>query len=142
MASTANATADQAEVISRPPAPPLPATVTDLLAQRKMMRSRSINDDVDEIHLKLWEQESYRRLFTPIYREETIEGSFIADDMVAAMKVREFASKNEQFSIARSARLAAIVKALHIVARRYGISRQERQRLVGGERVNGGITEE
>jgi hypothetical protein len=114
--------------------PALPASVVDLLAQRKSLRTRSLNDDVEEIHLKLWEQPEYQKLFLPIWKEETIEGSFIADDMVAAMQVRAFAVKNA-VPIASRTKLHAIVNSLHVVCRRYGISRKERQSMVGGETV-------
>ncbi|MET0529227.1 MAG: hypothetical protein ABW003_12990, partial [Microvirga sp.] len=54
--------------IRRGPAPPLPATVEDLLAQRKTLRTRTLNDDVDECHVKLWDDPSYKALFLSIWR--------------------------------------------------------------------------
>jgi hypothetical protein len=120
--------------LARVSAPALPSTVSDLLAQRKTLRTRTLNDDVDEIHLKLWEDDDYRKLFAPIWREETVEGSFIADDLCAAMRIRDFAT-DAKLPIARQAKLAAIVRSLHVVTRRYGISRKERQNLIDGETV-------
>jgi hypothetical protein len=112
----------------------LPATVADLLAQKKTMRARSLNDDVDECHLKLWDDAEYRRWFLAIHPAETVEGSFQADDVMAADKIRRFAIDN-RIPIAANAKLAAIVCSLHVVCRRYAMSRKERQNLVGGERV-------
>ena len=123
------------DFLRRKSPPPLPASVVELLAQRKSLRARSLNDDVEEIHLKLWESPDYHKLFVPIWREDTIEGSFIADDMVAATQIRTFAVKNAA-SVAAGSKLAAIVRSLHVVCRRYGISRKERQGLVGGEPVS------
>lgn len=119
---------------TRVPAPPLPATVMDLLAQRKTMRSRSLNDDVEDCHLKLYEEPPYRKLFLPIWKEETVEGSFIADDITAAMMIRDFAKKN-RLPIASNAKLQAIVRSLGVVCRRYQMDRKTRQGLVGGETV-------
>jgi len=105
------------------------------MAHRRSLRSRSLNDDVEEIHLKLWVDPSYHKLFDPIWREDTVEGSFIADDMVAAMQVRTYARKND-LPIASQSKLHAIVHSLHVVCRRYGIDRRTRQGLVGGEPVD------
>ena len=118
-------------------APPLPPTVMDLLNQRKSLRTRSLNDDVEEIHLRLWENPQYRALFLAIWREEAIEGSFIDDDCEAARMVRQHAIKHE-VPIAKGAKLASIRHSLKVVARRYGISRKERQNMVGGEVVSTG----
>lgn len=113
---------------------PLPATVTDLLAQRKSMRARSLNDDVDDCHIKLWDNPDYRRWFVAIYPSETIEGSFAVDDVRAADMIRAFAIENRS-PIAANARTAAIISSLHVVCRRYGMSRKERRNLVSGEPV-------
>jgi hypothetical protein len=119
----------------RPPAPALPSSVTDLLAQRKTLRTRSLNDDVEEIHLALWDDLDYRQFFLPIWKEETIEGTFIADELMAAIQIREYANAHQK-PIAANAKLAAIIRSLHVVCRRYGISRKERQNLVGVGRDN------
>lgn len=115
-------------------APPVPETVVDLINQRRTMRTRTINDDVEEIHLRLWEELDYRRYFVPIWREETIEGSFIDDDACVAQMVRKYA-REHNVPIAKNANLASIRHSLQVVSRRYGLSRKERQRIVGGERV-------
>ena len=115
----------------------LPVTVADLLAQRKSLRARSLHDDVDECHLKLWSTPEYRRCFAAVHPSETIEGAFIADDYVAAGMIRKFAQDNE-IPIAAMAKLAAIVYSLHIICRRYNMSRKDRQHLVAGERVDMG----
>lgn len=121
----------------RPSAPALPSTVSDLLAQRKTLRTRTLNDDVDEIHLALWDDINYRQFFLPIWKEETIEGSFYADDVMAAVQIRDYANAHQK-PIAAGAKLAAIQRSLHVVCRRYGISRKERQNMVSGDPVKGG----
>jgi hypothetical protein len=119
---------------TRLPAPPVPQTVVDLINQRKSLRTRTLNDDVEDIHLRLWQEDEYRRYFQPIWREETIEGSFIDDDACVAQMVRKYA-REHNVPIAKNANLASIRHSLQVVARRYGLSRKERQRLVGGEHV-------
>ena len=128
----------------RPAAPKLPATVQELLAGRKSLRFRSLNDDVDDLHLKLWENLEYRKYFEPIWREDTVEGSFIADDVSAAGMLRAFACSIENkdyYQLAARAKLQAIVRSLHVVCKRLSVSRQERRRMVGDE-VVGDVAEE
>jgi hypothetical protein len=120
--------------LGRPLPPPLPATVDDLLSLRKSNRLRSLNDDVDDIHLRLWEVDKYREYLTQIWREDTVEGSFIADDISAATMIRDYA-KEHTYPLASRAKLHSIVRSLHIVCRRFGISRKERQAQVQGEFV-------
>lgn len=121
---------------SRRIAPRLPTTVAELQLGRKSMRIRSLNDDVDDVHMRLWENSEYRKYFEPLWREDTVEGSFIADEISAAAMIRKFASDN-QFLIAKNAKLHAIVRSLGVVCRRLSISRKERQRLVNDEVVGG-----
>ena len=40
--------------VARPKAVPLPATLEDMLARRKVAATRTLNSYVDEIHQKLW----------------------------------------------------------------------------------------
>ena len=110
----------------------LPETVNDLLAQRKSMRARTLHDDVDECHLKLWNNAEYRRCFFAIHPSQTVEGAFIADDYVAAGMIRDFAKSN-RIPIAADAKLAAIVYSLHVICRRYNMSRKDREKQAAGE---------
>jgi hypothetical protein len=119
---------------SLPAAPPVPNTVVDLMNQRVSLRARTLNDDVEDIFLKLWEEEEFKSYFVPIWREETVEGSFVDDEVCAAKMVRDFAKKNNA-PLARNANLASLRHSLRVVARRYGLSRKERQGMVGGEVV-------
>lgn len=115
--------------------PELPATVVDLLAQRKTLRTRSLNDDVDECHLKLWEDPEYRKWFAAIHPSQAVEGSFVVDDVKAADMIRDFAIAN-RIPIAANAKLAAIIYSLHVVCRRYRMSRNDRRNVVNGEHVD------
>jgi hypothetical protein len=119
---------------SLPPVP-VPATVADLLAHRKSMQAKSLNDEVDDIFLRLWEVPKFRDLFAAIHPSQTIEGSFSADDYVAAEMVREYA-KEHHFPIASNTKLAAIIFSLHVVCRRYEQGRSQRRNMVKGQRVD------
>lgn len=112
----------------------LPATVQDLVAQRRSLRSRTLHDDVEAIFLKLWDDPTFRRWFDAIHPSQTVEGSFQVDDVLAAEQVREYAIANH-FPVAASAKLAALIFSIHTVQRRYHISRAERRNRVGGETV-------
>lgn len=115
--------------------PALPETVADLLAHRKSMQARSLNDDVDDIFLRLWENPQFRALFAAVHPSQTVEGSFPSDDHVAAEMIREYA-REHHFAIASTAKLAGIIFSLHVVCRRYEQSRNQRRNLVKGQRVD------
>jgi len=117
----------------------VPATVAELLKLRKNLTARNLNDDVEQIHLRLWEKEEYQKYFRPIWRAESIEGNFLIDEAMAAMQVRAYAiNAGNDFPIAkdRDTKLQAIVNSLHVVLKRYGLTRKERRRTVGGEIVD------
>lgn len=116
----------------------LPTTIAELAALRKSNRTRSLNEDVDDINMRLWEDADYRKWFEPLWPTDTIEGTFDDDWHKAAEMVREYA-KNNQFPIAANAKIASIRRSLGVVHRRFsGMSRQDRQRSVGGEHVHMG----
>lgn len=113
----------------------LPATVAELAALRKSTRTRNLNDEVDDINEKLWEDKDYRKWFEALWASDTIEGSFHDDDHEAARMVREYAKQNH-YPIAANAKIASIMRSLWVVHRRFtGMSRKERQQSVRGERV-------
>jgi len=116
-------------------APPLPSTVADLLAHRKSMRTKSLNDEVDDIFVRLWEDPKFRSLFDAIHPSQTVEGSFTADDHAAANMVREYAARNDM-PVTTNTKIAAIVFSLRVVSRRFEQSRNQRRTMVKGERVN------
>ena len=76
------------------PAPALPATLQDLLKERKFQPKRTLNNYVDDIHQNLWENEAYQRLLWAVWTSETVEGSIIANDLEAARMQRNYAKEN------------------------------------------------
>ena len=112
----------------------LPVSTQDLLAMRKSMRERTLNDHVDDIHVALWSNPDYHRALDAVYDEDAIEGSLAADNFVAAGMIRNYARENNNHFV-KDKKLATIVKALGIVLRRYGISRKERAVTIGDQTV-------
>ena len=113
----------------RPPPPALPTTSAGLLAQRQRVRKRTLNQDVEAIHLKLWDLDpDYQLLFRSIYPEEAIEGSFQAEDFLSAQKLRVRAQQ-DGFEIAASANLTAIAKSLRHVRNLLQQGRKQRRKL-------------
>jgi hypothetical protein len=110
----------------------LPVSTQDLLAHRKPMRERTLNDHVDDIHVALWEVEEYHRALEAVYDEDAIEGSLAADNLIAAQFIRKYAQDNNNPHV-KTKKLATIVKSLNVVLRRYGITRKERAIQVGDE---------
>src|SRR5262245_61916 len=131
-ASGVKGMAQAAELFPTPPT--LPATTEDYLVHRKLTANRAINDHVEDVHLRLIEDESYAALLFAIYDEQAVEKSLDVDDVMAAQKIREKAVKEGNSDLAHES-LAAIIKALHVVLRRYGFSRIERRNMVGGQVV-------
>jgi len=113
----------------------LPESTQDLLALRKSMRERTLNDHVDDAHVVLWSDANYRRALEAVYDEDAVEGSLAADNFIAANLIREYARKSKNAYLEEK-KLATIVKALNVVLRRYGIGRKERAMTVGDEIVS------
>lgn len=110
---------------------PLPATTQDLVAMRKSMRERTLNDHVEDVHVTLWDDPAYHRALEAVYDEDAVEGSLAADNFLAAMMIRDYA-RDKKLPFLMDKKLATIVKALNVVLKRYGISRKERAVTIGG----------
>jgi hypothetical protein len=105
---------------------PLPKDKAALIAQRKVMRTRTLNDYVDEIHVKLWGESSvYMRLLDAVDDAGTVEGSTAIDNIKAAECIRDYARNNGIQYVAEQ-RLRSLVLAMNVVLARYSMTRQER----------------
>ncbi|MCB1773569.1 MAG: hypothetical protein KDI88_08120 [Gammaproteobacteria bacterium] len=104
----------------------LPPTVSDLIEQRKSKTKKTLHDQVEDLHLSLWENAAYQALLDAVYPEQAIEGSLFADDFEAARMIREAAKKKGNAYVAGQ-KLETLRKSLSVVLRRYGISRKERR---------------
>lgn len=121
----------------KPVPPALPESSNEYLAFRKLKEDRDLNDLVEEIHLKLIDDQRYRRFRYAIYDEQAIEGSLAMDNAEAAQMVRDYAKKNSVTEVAEQKK-ATIAKILGVVERRYGQSRVERRNRLGGKIVPSG----
>lgn len=113
---------------------PLPTTTEGLLKLRKTVKTRTLNDYVEECHVAIWEDMEYQKAIEAVYDEDAIEGSLSADDFLAANLIRKYA-KDHNIVFVRDKKLATIVKAMKNVWKRYGITRKERKNTIGGETV-------
>lgn len=117
---------------------PLPATVEDMLA-RKPITQQNLNDHIDTIHVRLWSTDQrYQQLLDAVYDEEALEGSLAADNVMAAMAIRNYALKDNTDMYVGKKKLATIVKSMNVVLRRYRMDRKSRAISIGGEAVSGG----
>jgi hypothetical protein len=108
--------------------PPLPATRQELLAGYKLKRRRSINDLVEEVVVKLWDNhEQFMKLVTAIYDSQSVEGSLEDDDMMAAIVIRDFAKKEGRARRVADQKVHTIKLAMRVGLRRFGVSRPERE---------------
>lgn len=109
----------------------LPTTVTDWYEARKGSINRTDNDRVEEIHLKLIEDEKYRRYLDAYDDGEAVEGSMATDNVFAAQMIRNKAIEAGDSRIA-SLKAHTIVRCLGVVLRRFRLSRKERANMIGG----------
>ena len=115
----------------------LPATRDELLARKTMKRGPTLNDDVDRIHVILWDNPDYRRFHDAVFDADAVEGSLTADNFEAARIIREYARQHDEVSYIGRKNLTTLVKSMNVVLRRYHMSRQERATTVQGEAVPG-----
>jgi hypothetical protein len=89
------------------------------------MTNRSLNDLVEAIHIELIENDKYRAFIAASNDAEAVEGSVLADDISAALMIRDKAKelKIDEVSVTD---LATIRTALNVVLRRYDMSRNQR----------------
>jgi hypothetical protein len=114
--------------------PPLPTTTQDLLASRKLKARRTINDLVEDVVVRVWEDKAFMKFVDAVYDSDTVEGSMDIDDTMAAMMIRDVAKKTGNDELAEK-KLDVIVRAMRVVLRRYGQGRKERREMMGGEVV-------
>ena len=116
-------------------APPLPERIEDWHRQNKT--ERTLNDLVEDIHRALIEDEKiggrYRGYLRAVYDAHAVEGSLAADNILAAMMIRERAKQTS--SEVAEEKLAVINLALGVVLRRYQNSRKQRRNMLGGQEV-------
>jgi hypothetical protein len=114
-------------------APPLPERIEDW--ERQIKAERTLNDLVEDIHrILVNEDPKYRSYLRATYDAHAVEGSLAADNVLAAMIIREKAKEIGSNEVATE-KLAIINLSLGVVLRRYKASRKQRRNMVGGEEV-------
>jgi|SRR5215475_4512078 len=114
-------------------APALPPRIEDW--ERQLKAERTLNDLVEDIHrILVNEDPKYRGYLRATYDAHAVEGSLAADNVLAAMIIREKAKEIGSSEVAAE-KLAIINLALGVVLRRYHASRKQRRNTVGGEQV-------
>ncbi len=119
----------------RPLPPALPADINDWT--RHLKKKRTLPDLVEDVHRALVEDDRYRALLRAGWNNQAVEGSISADDIMAALMIREKAKTMEGSEVAQ-ANLATIRYALCIVRNRYHASRRHQRAAVNGAATNGG----
>lgn len=78
--------------------------------------------------------EKYVALLRATYDQHAVEGSLAADNVLAAIMIREKAKDIDYVDVAHE-KLGIINLALGVVLRRYKMSRKQRRNTVAGEEV-------
>ena len=103
---------------------PIARTADEYLAKRKLKNKRTLNDEVETVHLALAENEEYQAYREAFYDSAAVEGSLSIDDTLAAEMIRE-KSKDMEIVVVAKQNLATLVKTMRVVLRRFGESREE-----------------
>ena len=115
-------------------APPLPEKIDEW--ERHHKAERTLNDLVEDLHRALVNEDAkYRAYLRAVYDAHAVEGSLAADNILAAMIIRERAKESEVYTEVAEEKLAIINMALGVVLRRYHASRKQRRNTLGGEEV-------
>jgi Arc/MetJ family transcription regulator len=116
---------------------PLPANREELLA-KKTMKSMTLNDYVDAIHVELFGvDEKYTRFLHAAWNSEAVEGALDIDDTMAAQIIKQYAIE-KKIAYVMDSNLATIRHSLKVVLNRYHMSRKERAYTVAGEIIPDG----
>jgi hypothetical protein len=122
-----------------PHAAPLPATYNDFLAARQGKVIRTINDDAETVILALYKDEElspqFRKLQEATDDAEAENGACSIDNVFAAVMIQDKAKTMEVHSLAPPRKLAAVIKAMNVVMRRYNASRKQRKNMLAGQQV-------
>jgi hypothetical protein len=116
--------------------PNLPVGPEAWLAVRKGEKKRTLNDEVESIHIRLSKDEDYTKYLYAVYDSQALEGSLSADNFMAATIIRREAQKIGNPVVA-SEKLATINQSLGVCLRRFSQSRKQRRNTIGGEIVEG-----
>jgi hypothetical protein len=106
----------------------MPASTVEMIDRKKTKVNETLNDAVDRIHVRLYDNNEYRAYLAATINAEAIEGKMIADDYEACRMIRDYAKKNNEVLVATK-NLETIRHALGVVLRRYKMSRTERREL-------------
>jgi hypothetical protein len=117
-----------------PTAPPFPTSVAEFKELRAIKAERTLNDMVEDIHLSIYSDPKYRNYLRAVYDAHAVEGSLGADNIMAAMMIRDQAKEAGMKELAEE-KLAVISMALGVVLRRYHSSRKERRNMLGDKIV-------
>jgi hypothetical protein len=119
--------------LPRREAPALPEKIEEW--ERHIKVERTLNDLVEDLHRILVNEDAkYRAYLRAVYDAHAVEGSLAADNVLAAMIIREKAKEIGSTDVATE-KLAIINLALGVVLRRYHASRKQRRNMVAGEEV-------
>lgn len=105
---------------------PLPSNTMELIQSRKSEKVKLLHDEIELIHLKLFEKQAYKDLLDAVYPEDAKEGSLIADDFELARMIRDYAQSSNNAYVS-SKKLDTIRKSLGVVLRRYDMDRKSRR---------------
>jgi hypothetical protein len=114
---------------------PLPKDRATMVAQRLVAADRTLNDYVDDLHVELFEEGTeYYSCLEAVFNSQAVNGSIGADDFRAAQIIKALAEeKGPAATQVSKQNIETIKRSLHVVWRRYNISRKQRRTTVHGQ---------
>jgi hypothetical protein len=102
-----------------------PKTLDEFIGLRRKPASITIIDRVEPIVWALYDDQKFKALVAPLFREQTVEGDFAMDESEICRMIRAEAHRREDIVLEKE-KLASIKHAFNVVLRRYNMSRKER----------------
>jgi hypothetical protein len=130
--------------------PPLPSTISDLLALRIGKVIRTLNDEVETVLKLIYADDSpldpndpdsitvaenFKQYIWATRDSEAKEGSLGADNFTAARILRDYARDVAKNVLVAKQNLATLNHTMNVVLRRYQQSRKQRRNMLGGQSV-------
>lgn len=103
-----------------------PTTTDDFAARRQVPRRVSFTQQVEGLHLELWENPVYRKYWEGIDSDTSQEGSLTHDRAFAAKMIRDLARENGHSDVVH-AQTARIAKAATSIMRLHNMGVRQRR---------------
>jgi hypothetical protein len=119
----------------------LPTTTADFLNFRKLKQKRTLNDQVEDLFLALYEKPDFQQFNEAVFNVQAVTGHLALEDGKLAEMIIDLAKLRGADEVAKQ-KPWTIVLVIRVVLRRYGLSRPQRRDMMHGETDGFGTADE